>query len=72
MSVSSTMIEPVRLRYSDIAAPSQIPIEPPAWKVLPATSVLPKIRLRNEPAPPKKRVTPNTFVYAASGGRHQK
>ena len=30
ISVSSTMIEPVRFRYSASSSPSQAPIEPPA------------------------------------------
>jgi hypothetical protein len=49
-----------------------VPSEPPAWNVVPSTSVLPTIRLRNAQAEAKKSVTPKALVYAASGDWHQK
>ena len=62
ISVRMTMIEPVRLRYSADHAPSQAPSEPPASKVLPATSVLPNTRLRNALLQPKSSVMPLSLV----------
>ena len=47
IAVSSTMIEPVRLRYSASASPSPAPTVPPASNVLAASSVLPSTRLKN-------------------------
>ena len=72
INVTMTMIEPVRLRYSANQAPSQPPSDPPASNVLPATSVLPKTRLRNALLQPTSSIMPTSFVYIASNGWHQK
>src|SRR5262245_33921832 len=72
MKVSSTMSEPVRLRYSESSCPSHDPIEPPAKNVLPATSVSPNTRLRNALVHERSSVMPVSFVYAAFGAWHQK
>ena len=44
------------------ASPSHAPIEPPAWNDLPATSVLPKTRLRNALEQANSSAAPVTFV----------
>jgi hypothetical protein len=62
MNVRMTMIEPVRLKYSADQAPSHAPIDPPASKVLPDTSALPKTRLRNALLQARRSAMPNAFV----------
>ena len=70
-TVTMTMSEPVRFRYSESSAASHSPAYPPARKGLPATSSLPNTRLRNALPPPKSRPAPVAFVPAASTVRHQ-
>jgi hypothetical protein len=72
VNVRSTMIEPVRFRNSASRLPNQYPTDPPASNGRPATSTLPNTRLRNALVHPNSSTMPVSFVYAASGFRHQK
>ena len=60
--VSSTMIDPVRLRYSVSTVPRPAPTDPPASKVVAASSALPSTRLKNALAHARSRVAPKAFV----------
>ena len=71
ISVTMTMSEPVRFRYSESSLASHSPAYPPARNDLPATSSVPNTRLRKALAPEKSRPAPVAFVPAASTDRHQ-
>ena len=71
-SVSKTMIDPVRFRYSSIWADNQSPRYPPERKALPDTSIVPRVMLRIVPTQTNNSVAPNAFVPRASTCRHQK
>ena len=62
IAVSSTMIEPVRLRYSVSTVPRPAPTDPPASKVVAASSALPSTRLKKALAHASSRMAPNAFV----------
>ena len=72
ISVSTTMTDPVRFRYSDSSRASHSPAYPPGREALPATSVLWTTRLRNALEQASSSPAPIAFVPAASSRRHQK
>src|SRR5688500_13364469 len=72
INVSTTTIDQVRLRYSVSTVPSPAPTDPPASKVVAASSAVPSTRLKNALAHASSSVAPNALVYAASGVWHQK
>ena len=71
ISVRMMTTDPVRLKYSDSPPASQSPANPPARNGLPATSSVPKTRLRNALMQENSSAAPAAFVPAASTSRHQ-
>ena len=67
-----TMIEPIRLKYSDSSPVSAAPRYPPASMGRGDSARRPNARLRNPAPQPAITPRPNSFVYAAPTGRHQK
>ena len=62
ITVSSTMIDPVRFRYSVSTVPRPAPTDPPASNVVAASSALPSTRLKNALAQASSSVAPKAFV----------